>query len=103
MAMPAVGAKLEAEDLPYVLGIGTNRTLKRRVAARRPSASALRADRAARLPALELLASAGSWPHHRRILAKIDVTAQGLNVRFTVTNRRDALPTCFDILLSLRR
>jgi hypothetical protein len=31
---------------------------------------------------------AKSWPHHRRILVKIDVTAQGLNVRFMVTNRR---------------
>ena len=30
---------------------------------------------------------ARSWPHHRRILVKIDVTAQGLNVRFMVTNR----------------
>ncbi len=31
---------------------------------------------------------AKSWPHPRRILVKIDVTAQGLNVRFMVTNRR---------------
>jgi Transposase DDE domain group 1 len=31
---------------------------------------------------------AKSWPHHRRILVKIDVTAAGLNVRFMVTNRR---------------
>jgi len=31
---------------------------------------------------------AKSWPHPRRILVKIDVTAQGQNVRFMVTNRR---------------
>jgi hypothetical protein len=31
---------------------------------------------------------AKSWPHPRRILVKIDVTAQGLNVRFMFTNRR---------------
>src|SRR3970282_653221 len=33
---------------------------------------------------------AKTWPCHRRILVKIDVTAQGLNVRFMVTNRRGA-------------
>jgi hypothetical protein len=31
---------------------------------------------------------AKSWPHHRRILVKVDVTAAGLDVRFIVTNRR---------------
>jgi Transposase DDE domain group 1 len=30
---------------------------------------------------------AKTWPHPRRILVKIDVTAAGLNVRFMVTNR----------------
>jgi hypothetical protein len=89
MATPAVEAKLEAEGLHYVLGMGTNRVFKRRVAARVAQAQA-RYDRTGR--PLFLRTSfrhrARSWPHHRRILVKIDVTAQGLNVRFMVTNRR---------------
>jgi hypothetical protein len=89
MATPAVEAKLEAEGLQYVLGIGTNRVFTRRVAARVARAQA-RYDRTGR--PLFLRTSfrhrARSWPRHRRILVKIDVTAQGLNVRFMVTNRR---------------
>ena len=49
MATPAVEAKLEAEGVYYVLGIGTNRVFKARVApARREGAGALRAARAPR-------------------------------------------------------
>jgi Transposase DDE domain group 1 len=89
MATPAVEAKLEAEGLPYVLGIGTNRVFKRRVAARVGQAQA-RYERTGRPVFLRssFWHQARSWPHHRRILVKIDVTAQGLNVRFMVTNRR---------------
>ena len=46
MATPAVEAKLEAEGIRYVLGIGTNRVFKARVApARREGAGPLRAAR----------------------------------------------------------
>jgi hypothetical protein len=89
MATPRVEAKLEAEGIRYVLGIGTNRVFKARVAARVAKAQA-RYDWTGR--PVSIRASfrhrAKSWPHHRRILVKIDVTAQGLNVRFMVTNRR---------------
>ncbi len=89
MATPAVEAKLEAEGLQYVLGIGSNRVFKRRVAVRVAQAQA-RYDRTGRPIFLRtsFWHQARSWPHHRRILVKIDVTAQGLNVRFMVTNRR---------------
>jgi hypothetical protein len=89
MATPAVEAKLEAEGLQYVLGIGINRVFKRRVAARVAQAQA-RYDRTRRpvFCRTSFRHRARSWPHHRRILVKIDVTAQGLNLRFMVTNRR---------------
>lgn len=89
MATPAVEAKLEAEGIGYVLGIGTNCVFQARVArlivraqtryARTPRAVSIRTSFRHR---------ARSWPHQRRILVKVDVTAQGLNVRFMVTNRR---------------
>jgi hypothetical protein len=89
MATPAVEAKLEAEGIRYVLGIGTNRVFKARVAGLVAKAQA-RYARTARAVSIRtsFWHRATRWPHHRRILVKIDVTAQGLNVRFMVTNRR---------------
>ena len=89
MATPAVEAKLEAEHLRYVLGIGTNRVFKARVAGLVTKAQA-RYERTRRpvYVRTSFWHQAKRWPHRRRILVKIDVTAQGLNVRFMVTNRR---------------
>lgn len=89
MATPAVEAKLEAEGLRYVLGIGTNRVFKARVAGLVAQAQR-RYDRTSHPVHLRtsFRHRAKSWPRHRRILVKIDVTAAGLNVRFMVTNRR---------------
>ena len=89
MATPRVEATLEAEGIRYVLGIGTNRVFKTRVASLVAKAQA-RYDR--RHHPVHIRTSfhhrAKSWPRARRILVKIDVTAQGLNLRFMVTNRR---------------
>jgi hypothetical protein len=89
MATPAVEAKLEAEGIRYVLGIGTNRVFKTRVAGLIAKAETryARTNRPVHLRT-SFWHRAKSWPHQRRILVKIDVTAQGLNVRFMVTNRR---------------
>jgi Transposase DDE domain group 1 len=89
MATPAVEAKLEAEGIRYVLGIGTNRVFKARVARLVAKAQA-RYDRRGRPVHIRtsFWHRAKAWPHARRILVKVDVTAQGLNVRFMVTNRR---------------
>jgi Transposase DDE domain group 1 len=89
MATPAVEAKLEAEGIRYVLGIGTNRVFTARVARLVAKAQA-RYDRRGRPVHIRtsFWHRAKAWPHARRILVKVDVTAQGLNVRFMVTNRR---------------
>jgi hypothetical protein len=89
MATPKVEAKLEAEGVRYVLGIGTNRVFKARVAGLVAKAQTPY-DRTNRPVSIRtsFWHRAKSWPLHRRILVKIDVTAQGLNVRFMVTNRR---------------
>ena len=89
MATPTVEAKLEAEGIYYVLGIATNRVFKARVAPLVAKAQA-RYERRARPVHIRtsFWHRAKSWPHHRRILVKIDVTAAGLNIRFMVTNRR---------------
>lgn len=89
MATPAVEAKLEAEGIQYVLGIGTNRVFQGRVArfVAKAQARYTRTNCAVSIRT-SFRHRARSWPHQRRILVKIDVTAQGLNVRFMVTNRR---------------
>jgi hypothetical protein len=89
MATPAVEAKLEAERVYYVLGIGTNPVFQARVAGLIAKAQAryTRTHRAVSIRT-SFHHRARSWPHQRRILVKIDVTAQGLNLRFMVTNRR---------------
>lgn len=89
MATPAVEAKLEAEGIRYVLGIGTNRVFKARVAGLVAKAETryARTSRPVHIRT-SFWHRAKSWPRQRRILVKIDVTAQGLNVRFMVTNRR---------------
>jgi hypothetical protein len=89
MATPAVEATLEAEGIRYVLGIGINTVFKARVAGL--VAKAERRYERTRRPVFlrtSFWHRAKAWPHRRRILVKIDVTAQGLNVRFMVTNRR---------------
>ena len=89
MATPAVEAKLEAEGIRYVLGIGTNRVFKARTAGLVAKAEA-RYTRTSRPVSIRtsFWHQAKRWPRRRRILVKIDITAQGRNVRFMVTNRR---------------
>jgi len=78
MATPDVEARLEAEGIRYVLGIGTNRVFKARVAGMVAQAER-RYERTGR--AVHVRTSfwhqAKRWPRRRRILVKIDVTAQG--------------------------
>jgi hypothetical protein len=89
MATPDVEATLEAEGIRYVLGIGTNKVFKSRVAGLVANAQH-RYERTSRPVYLRtsFWHRAKRWPHRRRILVKIDVTAHGLNIRFMVTNRR---------------
>jgi hypothetical protein len=72
-----------------VRGIGTSRVFKARVA---PLVATAHARYERRGQPVHIRTSfwhrAKSWPHARRSLVKVDVTAAGLNVRFMLTNRR---------------
>lgn len=88
MATPAVEAKLEAERIAYVLGMGGNQAFTRRVASIRARAE----QRYARTSSPVAIRTsfrhrATRWPRQRRILVKLDVTATGTSVRYMVTNR----------------
>lgn len=88
MATPEVEATLEAEDIGYVFGIGTNSVFEGRVAPLIAKAQRryVRTHRPVYIRT-SFRHRARTWPRTRRILVKVDVTAQGLNVRFMVTNR----------------
>src|SRR5690606_942240 len=78
MATPAVENALEERDIEYVMGIATNAVFKERTAKLKAKAEA----RYQRLQhPIQIRTSfwhrAHSWPHRRRILVKIDVTAMG--------------------------
>jgi hypothetical protein len=89
MATPTIEATLEREDIDYVLGIGVNSVFRTRVA---PLVARAEARYQRTRQPVYLRTSfwhrAKSWPHRRRILVKIDVTAMGTNRRFMVTHRR---------------
>jgi hypothetical protein len=89
MATPAVEAKLEAEGIGYVLGIGPNKAFARRIARTRARAEQ-RYARTQRPVAIRtsFRHRATRWPRQRRILVKLDVTATSTSVRYLVTNRR---------------
>lgn len=86
----------EAEGLKYTFGYATNETLKRRVAELELEENAKWLWWMAGRSGFQLFHTfddyqAGSWPHARRIVTKVEITKQGgmnvtPNVRFVVTN-----------------
>lgn len=91
-ALPEVYDFCEAENLPYALGYATNAVLKRRTQHFLNLAQAkfdLYEDKQQIFTAIDDY-QAGTWPHPRTIVAKLEVMAQGTNRRFMVTNIKNA-------------
>jgi hypothetical protein len=85
---PEVLAYAEAAHLHYAIGLPRNSVLEAHVA--RACEQAQKWFARHRQPVRRFHAfwyRAESWPAARRVCAKIEVTARGLNVRFVVTNR----------------
>lgn len=90
-ALPEVYDFCEAEKLPYVLGFPANEVLKRRT---RPLLNLAQARFDLYEEKQQLFATfddyqAGTWPHPRTVVAKVEVMPQGINRRFVVTNITD--------------
>lgn len=85
---PALYDFLEAERIGYVIGIPHHRAFQRVTAAvvRRVRKSYRRTGRPVRRYS-SFRYRAQSWRRHRRILVKVEVTSEGINVRCAVTNR----------------
>jgi hypothetical protein len=90
-AVPELYAYCEQHALPYALGYASNAVLQRATAAALADLELYHACYGHREPALQRFESlsdyqADSWPRPRRIVAKIEVTPQGSQRRFVVTN-----------------
>jgi len=94
LAVPAVYDYLEANNLPYALGYASNPVLPRATEQALADVQLYYHFYGHREPVVQRFESltdyqADSWPHPRRIVAKIEVTPVGSQRRFVVTNLAD--------------
>jgi hypothetical protein len=93
LGVPAVYEFCEAERLGYVIGYATNAVLERATAQALDDLQLYQRlygrRRGEPLQRFEEVRGyqAGSWPHPRRVIAKVEVTPQGSQRRFVVTDQ----------------
>lgn len=89
-AVPALYAYLEAQRIPYTIGLGSNSRLQEMAG---PLAEEATQQRTETGETVRLFAEgqyqAGSWAHERRVVYKAEALEKGLNLRFVVTTRED--------------
>jgi hypothetical protein len=95
LAVPAVSDYGEADHLEYVLGFASNAVRERATAQALADVEWNHHFYGYREPHVQRFEEirdyqAGGWPHPRRIVAKVEVTPQGSQRRFVVTNRSSA-------------
>jgi hypothetical protein len=95
LAVPGLYAYCEAHDLPYAFGYASNGVLQRATEQALADLELYHRFYQHREPAVQRFESltnyqAESWPRPRRIVAKIEVTPQGSQRRFVVTNLDEA-------------
>ena len=91
LGVPAVYEFCEAEGLDYVIGYATNAALERATAPALADLELYHHFYGRREPHVQRFEEvrdyqAGSWPYPRRVIAKVEVTPQGSQRRFVVTN-----------------
>ncbi len=95
-AKPALLDYAERQGLRYAIGFARNPKLLQHVQPLCDKAEALWARRGARVRLYASFAyQAHSWSHPRRVVAKIERTVEGMNLRFVVTNRRGRAKAIF--------
>jgi Transposase DDE domain group 1 len=94
LGVPAVYEFCEAEGLDYVIGYASNAVLERATAQALADLELYYGFYGYRDPHVQRFEEvrgyrAGSWPHPRRVIAKVEITPQGSQRRFVVTNRTE--------------
>jgi hypothetical protein len=94
LAVPALYDYCEAKNLPYALGYASNPVLLRATQQALDDVELYHHFYGRYEPMVQRFESltdyqAESWPHPRRIVAKIEVTPQGSQRRFVITNMKE--------------
>jgi Transposase DDE domain group 1 len=92
LGVPAVYEFCEAEHLDFVIGYASNPVLERATAQALADVELYYRFYGGRDPHVQRFEEvrdyqAGSWPHARRVVAKVEINAHGSQRRFVVTNR----------------
>jgi len=96
-AKPEVYDWCEAAGVRYLIGLPTNSRLRELAAPHLDEARARHEVTGAKVRRLhEARYAAGGWPHERRVLIKAEVTDQGDNPRFVVTDLRGGSLALYD-------
>jgi hypothetical protein len=107
LGVPAVYEFCEAEHLDYVIGYATNPVLERATAQALADVELYYRCYGRRDPQVQRFEEirdyqAGSWPHPRRIIAKVEINPLGSQRRFVVTNRTERPETVYRELYTPR-
>jgi hypothetical protein len=94
LAVPGLYAYCEGHDLPYAFGYATNAVLQRATAPALADLELYYHFYGRREPHVQRFEEvrdyqADSWPHPRRVVVKLEMTPQGSQRRFVVTNLAD--------------
>jgi len=94
LGVPAVYEFCEAEGLDYVIGYASNAVLERATAQALADVELyyrFYGDRDPHVQRFEEVRDyqAGTWPHARRVIAKVEINPHGSQRRFVVTNRAE--------------
>jgi Transposase DDE domain group 1 len=100
LAVPAVYDFCEEQILSYVLGYATNPVLERATAQALADVELYYRWYGCRDPHVQRFEEisdyqAGSWPHARRVIAKIEINPKGSQRRFVVTNLPERAETVY--------
>jgi Transposase DDE domain group 1 len=95
LGVPAVYEFCEAEGLDYVIGYASNAVLERATATALEQVELYYHFYGCRDPHVQRFEEirdyqAGSWPHPRRVIAKVEINPQGSQRRFVITNRAES-------------
>ena len=89
-AVPALYDYLEAERIPYTIGLVSNSRLQAMAAPLADEATQQQTETGEKVRLFtEGPYQADSWAHERRVVYKAEALAKGLNLRFVVTTRDD--------------
>jgi hypothetical protein len=107
LGVPAVYEFCEAEGLDYVIGYAGNAVLERATAQALADVELYYCFYGYRDPHVQRFEEvrdyqAGSWPHARRVIAKVEINAHGSQRRFVVTNRPEPLAVVYHGLYTPR-